>query len=571
VRIALCTSFVALFVLACSARPQLMLGNDCEFTTQCPAPLVCRLGHCRDECRDNRDCRLGLVCLRDENGLGACELPVQDRCVLTSDCDMPLVCVMGRCSEACLTDVDCPAGAECVADGMGGTGCRDMSTMTECMLNSDCTAPLICAPDHRCHEQCHTDRDCRDGLVCDTTMMPTVCAPPHDAGPPSDGGADAGTDTGLDAAMVDTGVDGGMAVMTGPSPIPLLVAGEEDVCATLAGQLRCWGAGTSGQIGDNGFVDRHVTTPLSLTNVTMLASGSLHTCAYSTTSGLRCWGDGASGQIGDGLMMPRGAPTTVNGALTPTWIAGGASHTCAVSAGNVLCWGSNASGEIGDGSITPRPSPTPTMPLAGTAVEVAARGSATCARLMDGRVQCWGDDRGGQLGVNLTSPMYSTTPLIVSGVSNAVEVVLGSRHACARRVDGVVLCWGNDSQGQLGDSATGGARLVPAPTSAMPPAVELAAAGDHTCARTIDGNVYCWGDNFLGQCGRDPLISPTAGTLRFPQIVPGVSNATELTTGDNHTCARVAAGFVCWGDNTRGQLGDGTINSHFAPMPVGWP
>ncbi len=576
---------LGLLASACAARPELALGNECELATQCAAPLVCRLGHCREECRLNRDCRAGLVCLRDAAGLGACELPEQDRCALSSDCATPLVCLMGHCSEACARDVDCPAGARCVMDTSGGTGCRD-AFMMQCEYNTDCGNVLICAPDRVCREQCHTDRDCRDGLVCDRTMSPTVCVRGvADAGMDAamgDGGApvDATIDVGMsiDAAVDDTGADAGMqtdsgldaAVVTGPAPTPLLVAGQEHNCATLAGQLRCWGAGLAGEIGDGAFANRPNSTPLALTSVTILAAGSLHSCAYSTTSGLRCWGEGSSGQIGDGFTMRRGVPTVVPGVASPAWISAGSTHTCAVTGGNVVCWGSNASGEIGDGTTMPRPSPTPTRPLAAMAVEVAARGQSTCVRLADGRVQCWGDGSGGQLGVDLAvAPMYSTMPLLVAGVSNAVEIVLGSQHACARRVDGVVLCWGNNAIAQLGDG-TLTTRVVPMPTAAMPPAVELAAAGDHTCARTTAGDVYCWGDNFLGQCGRDPLASPTSGTLRLPMMVPGVSGATELTTGDNHTCARVAAGFVCWGENTKGQLGDGTMGSHYMPAPVGW-
>lgn len=467
-----------------------------------------------------------------------------------------------------MTDVDCPAGASCVHDDAGvGIGCRDDSTM-QCEYNTDCAAPRICAPDRICREQCHTNRDCRDGLVCDLSMTISVCVPPQRDGGVDAAPGDASSDAGIDA-MSDANVDAAV-IMTGPAPIPLLVAGQEHTCATLAGQLRCWGAGTEGEIGDGAFADRHASTPLTLASVTMLAAGSLHGCAYSTTSGFRCWGQGTSGQIGDGAMAARGVPTPVNGALVPTWISAGSTHTCAVVAGSVRCWGSNGSGELGDGTTMPRNTPTPTLALAGTAVEVTARGSSTCARLSDGRVQCWGDDRGGQLGVDLGGTMISMMPLLVGGVSNAEEIVLGSQHACARRNDGVVLCWGNDGIGQLGDGGTG-ARVTPAPTAAMPPAVELAAAGDHTCARAIDGDVYCWGDNFLGQCGVDPLASPTSGTLRSPVRVVGVSGATELTTGDNHTCARTAAGFVCWGENNRGQLGDGTINSHFAPGAVGWP
>ncbi|MFO0684248.1 MAG: hypothetical protein U0234_19500 [Sandaracinus sp.] len=558
---------------ACASRPQLTIGSECELSTQCASPYVCRLGHCREECRVNRDCGAALVCLRDMDGLGACELPDVDSCVLTSDCAAGLVCLMGHCSEPCHADVDCPAGAMCVND----MGCRD-GAMVECELNTDCVAPLICAPDRLCREQCHTDRDCRDGLVCDRGMSPAVCATARtDAGVDAAVG-DAGAD---DAAIPDGGLDGGTAMLdagphdggvtTGLAPIPLLALGSDHSCATRAsdGQLRCWGANSTGQLGDASVMARYVATSVfgSPTGVTMLAAGVGHSCGVTST-GLVCWGDGTSGQLGDGSMGARARPGPVSGSLAPSWLAAGHAHTCAVVAGAVRCWGDNTSGQLGDGSTTLRNVPTATLALPATAVQVEARGDWSCAVLADGRVACWGDDRSGQLGVDIPTTMYSAMPLLIGGLDNVVEVALGSSHGCARRGDGVVLCWGRGSNGQLGDGSTGATvHLVPAPTSAMPAAVELAAAGDHTCARTVAGEVYCWGDNFSGACGQDGFVTPT---IRAPARVTGVSGALEIAMGDSHTCARVAAGIVCWGDNPSGQLGDNTTSPHFAPAAVTW-
>jgi alpha-tubulin suppressor-like RCC1 family protein len=103
-------------------------------------------------------------------------------------------------------------------------------------------------------------------------------------------------------------------------------------------------------------------------------------------------------------------------------------------------------------------------------------------------------------------------------------------------------------------------------------AVELAAGLGHVCARIDDGTVYCWGNNMTGQCGRDPLAGAMANRVRTPMAVPGISGATELAAGDAFTCARVAGGFRCWGENTNGQLGNGTMMNNYMPQAVlGWP
>lgn len=547
---------LAIALTACAERPRFELGTECELATECAAPLVCRLGRCRDECRGDRDCRAGLVCLR-EDGLGACELEGES-CVLSSDCTEPLVCLMGRCTNECVMDVDCPSGARCVEDPSGGRGCRDVSMM-ECQHHSQCGPIEICAPDDRCREQCITDRDCRDGTVCVGMEGERVCAfpTPTDAGVPSD--ADAPVDGGP--------IDGGMTVV-GPSPTPMLVAGERHTCASVGAEVRCWGDNGSGQLADGTATGTSQVPRVipALSGATILAAGARHGCAW--TGGLRCWGLNASGQVGDGTIVQRAAPVAISGVGSATWLAAAAHHTCAVdAAGQVLCWGGNADGQLGDGSMTERRAPTATQTLAASAVEVTTRSTHSCARLGDGRVQCWGNNRNGQLG----HPTATTlpTPTLVGGVSDAVEVLAGSTFTCARRSDGAVLCWGSNGLGQLGDG-TGVARSTPAVVPGLPPIVELATGADHVCARTEDGRVFCWGNNLFGEGGQDPLVF-MRDRLLSPMLVAGISGATELAAGDLHTCARVAGGFRCWGANMSGQLGDGTTSESWTPVVVSWP
>ena len=243
-----------LLALGCAQRPVFTPGTDCELNSQCAAQLVCRLGRCRVECRSVRDCPVGLECVYDESGLGACQIEDERECALGSDCPTPLVCRFGRCTNACETDRDCPPGARCREDADGTRGCRDDADV-ECALNSDCATPYICAVDGRCREQCREDRDCRDGLVCEDAMEPAVCVRP---GGPVDGGVDASLpgDAGVDpdgGPPPDSGVmtDGGMMTTVGP---PLLGVGSFHACAApTPGDVRCWGDNTFGQLGVGSF------------------------------------------------------------------------------------------------------------------------------------------------------------------------------------------------------------------------------------------------------------------------------------------------------------------------------
>lgn len=554
---------LALLLGGCAERPRFELGTECELTTQCAAPFVCRLGRCREECRSSRDCRPGLQCLRDE-GLGACAVDEEGRCALSSDCvDPSLVCVMGQCANACDSDVDCPPGELCIDEPGAASGCRDPS-MDECTrYDSECPEPYICAPDGRCREQCIGDRDCRDGTVCDTSMTPTVCVPPTML----DGGVPIDATMPVDATMP---TDGGMTVVTPPAPPPLLYAGYQHTCAVQTGQLRCWGDNARGQIGDGTIVDRPLPTIVSaLSGTTLVATGSDHTCAYAS-AGLHCWGENVAGQVGDGsAATSRTSPTAIAG-LAPTSIAAARDHSCAVVGSVVHCWGDNAVGQLGDGTTTQRRAPAPVIGLAATPAEIALRGRHTCARLGDGRVQCWGENAYGQLGNGASTSAPTPAPQLATGVAGAVEVVAGSSMTCARRGDGSVLCWGDGTFYQLGDGTTA-SREVAAPVAGLPPIVELAAGLGHVCARSVDGEVLCWGHNEYGQSGQNPRATPTSNRVRVPTAVAGIAGATELAAGDWHTCARVAAGLRCWGWNSQGQLGDGTTTESWMPVAVGWP
>lgn len=162
---------VALLLAGCS-DPELprALGEQCDLTSDCDAPLVCRLARCRKECATSRDCAAGLDCLLDNDGLGACQLPEETRCDRDSDCPDPLVCTMGECTNRCNCDPemdpcpDCPPGARCIDDEEGARACIDLSE--SCVYGSECPNGQVCATDQRCRPECRVDEDCRYGTRC---------------------------------------------------------------------------------------------------------------------------------------------------------------------------------------------------------------------------------------------------------------------------------------------------------------------------------------------------------------------------------------------------------------------
>jgi alpha-tubulin suppressor-like RCC1 family protein len=134
-----------------------------------------------------------------------------------------------------------------------------------------------------------------------------------------------------------------------------------------------------------------------------------------------------------------------------TAVAAGGWHTCGkTNTGGVKCWGYNGDGELGDGTWITRTLPVDVQGLASGVTVLTAGHKHTCVRLNDGGVKCWGENSQGQLGNNTTA--NANEPLYVSGLfSGITTVTAGANHACALTSDARLKCWGDNEFGQLGD------------------------------------------------------------------------------------------------------------------------
>src|SRR5207248_6660775 len=137
-----------------------------------------------------------------------------------------------------------------------------------------------------------------------------------------------------------------------------------------------------------------------------------------------------------------------------------------------------------------------------------------------------------------------------------------SSHTCSVRQDGTLQCWGNNSDGQIGNGSVGGIQPAPVSVSGINnvrvlTSVVAGAAGQlHTCAVLLNGIVACWGKNGDGQLGVSsaPLQQPV------PVAIPSniINTAMSITAGEFHTCALLVDGTMrCWGLARDGQLGIG--------------
>lgn len=380
-----------------------------------------------------------------------------------------------------------------------------------------------------------------------------------------------------------------------------VAAGEEHSCAALAdGSAWCWGENRKGQLGDGTTTDRTAATRVAgaggtgfLEGVVGITAGREHTCARLADGSAYCWGENSNGQLGDGGKRDADVPVRVAGIWGWGSLSGvtsmdaGRDHTCALlDDATLACWGDNRKGQLGDGSWSDRSEPVRVAAASGwgslgSVAQFNTGQQHTCAALADGTAWCWGEGGRHRLGNGSTSDRNLPTQVRGPGGSGTASgvawVTAGDQHSCAVHTSGSVWCWGRNDQGQLGiGEGTAGierypVRVVGVGGSGLLGGVAAVGAGqDHTCALHDDGAVTCWGQNTYGQVGDGSTVQRWS-----PEWVAGpggtgvLEGAFDLSVDWNHACAALPGGEVwCWGRNDHGQLGDGTQTHRSEPVQV---
>jgi hypothetical protein len=275
-----------------------------------------------------------------------------------------------------------------------------------------------------------------------------------------------------------------------------------------------------------------------------IAIGTQSGCVVVSGGQVRCWGYNA------GSTSPMAAPVDQVRLSTVTQVTPGISVSCARrTTGALPCWGS---GYLGGPTLG-----APGSGLAGV-VQADTNGQMTCAVLGSGQVRCWGN---GILGNGTQAASF--TPVTVTGITDAVEIAVGPEVACARRSGGTVVCWGQDNVGELGNGADTGARLTPVAVVGITDATQISLGTYTGCARLATGGARCWGLNSDGQAGD----GTTQQVRAAPVDVAGLTGVVMVRTGGDHACAALTSGAVkCWGANSAGQIGDGSVTRRLTPV-----
>jgi len=321
-----------------------------------------------------------------------------------------------------------------------------------------------------------------------------------------------------------------------------VTGGEGHTCAILDDDsVKCWGRNDFGQLGldDTNFRgglpgtmgDALPAVELG-EKARAISAGHYHTCAILESGNVKCWGDGTSGKLGLGSSDNWGDKMGDMAKLPYVYLSPGhkaisvmanVEHTCVVQDDFVIrCWGAGANGRLGQGNVMDYGGKAGEeggvivdvgMDKAPVALSVG-RGYNACVRLRDGRLTCWGEDQYCQLGYGIANDigdepgeMGNALPTVNLGAGRMVlESALGLRQQCDLLSGGIVRCWGDNTDGQLGSemlipcTSVGDARTAVDLGSGVE-AKHLSIGASHACVILTNGRVKCWGWNEIGQLG----------------------------------------------------------------------
>lgn len=587
-------------------------GGSCIPAADCGSRVLCdgrcvdiatdsaHCGSCNAPCGLTEQCQAGTCTCRagwESCGGGSCDTNTSASTSHCGACNAP--CQAGEICQAGVCG--CPANkADC--DGNPNTFC-ETSLLTDAAHCGACGA--ACAANEFCVDGACFARPAI-GL---SKFDQMACAVASDGslkcwGDARDGALGDGTDSPSAYARYEpqdvVGLDGS-------DPVVDVNIGQTNACAvTASGAAWCWGSSnTYGELGCGACTQSG--TPQQVTGIDGISAsaltvhhGWLHVCALLADGTVACWGDNNYGQLGNGTTTDSNIPIVVPGLSGVIKLDEGLYSACALLDTNAIsCWGRGYTGILGNGGSADTLSPTLVVGLDGTQAEVivdiAVGSSHACALLDTQEIRCWGDNERRQIGdATGTRRLEPVEASQVTGLGDYVALEAGEDTTCVWNTDGSVLCWGYSNNCSIQDSDTRSGVFRPVPLAEPPGGrVDLTFGKSQVCGHDPTGTLFCHGTNTYGVAGQrhwsrypQPIehlstdivamdLTTTGGCLIdsagdvfcwgnndsyratttvtsqsvAPVVqVPGVANATRVTTSPEHSCALLASGAVwCWG------------------------
>ncbi len=363
-------------------------------------------------------------------------------------------------------------------------------------------------------------------------------------------------------------------------------AGSALACAVGSGAAYCWGAGGNGQLGNNATPATQ-TTPvavytggaLSGVTVTDIGAGNLHACALGSNGAAYCWGYNGFGELGNSSNSQSQVPVavTTSGALSGVSLVGltggGNNFMCAQSStGQAYCWGYGSNGQLGNNLGTSSNVPvavTTSGALYGTALASLTTGfDHACALSLSGAAYCWGDDGGGELGNNGTSPSSVPVAAYTGGLLSGVtlrQISGGELFTCAQDTTPYDYCWGGGSSGQLGNNTTSSQSTVAVYVAPQAPTGLGATMGASTAAVSWTAPAFTNSGTITGY-----TATATPGTLTCTTTGATSCTISGLTGGVTYTITVTVTASPTGSATSSSITGTTTALQMAAPASLTW-
>lgn len=254
---------------------------------------------------------------------------------------------------------------------------------------------------------------------------------------------------------VRTIIDDDIGNYTAITELTTNAKGSANCAITNTGAIKCWGDNTKAFLGTTSSAEYLTTATAFRTHVFKSVSiGQLAACGLTTENELACWVSNQYDQVGDGSGGTNYSPVFIDLGTKYTMVTSGYTHSCGITTGGVLkCWGANASYDLGDGTNVQKNSPT--IIDSGVSYQKVSIGyTSACAITTANKLRCWGANSAGQVGDGTT--VTKSTPVEVDSASDYQFVFVSRQYnsVCAITTAGVLKCWGQNTNRNLGDGTT---------------------------------------------------------------------------------------------------------------------
>lgn len=344
-----------------------------------------------------------------------------------------------------------------------------------------------------------------------------------------------------------------------------------DIRPTNNFPLYGWGDNTQRQLG-NSYIVTNTSSPVPVQDqsqdwIQIDSKIADHNLAIKYDGTLWAWGRNDLGQCGTGDNTSyKETPILVANTFTD-WIqasVGGLVSGGVRSNGSIWMWGLNTSGQLGDNTTISRNSPVSVFTQFNDWTTIATGGFHTLGLRANGTLWAWGRNDNSQLG-DSTTQNRSQPIQEFRAFSNWTKISAGQNHSLAIRTDGTLWSWGLGSNGRLGNNDTVNNTIATQIAGTWTIWTELSAGQSHSTGILSNGLLLSWGENINGKLGDNTTANRSSPVI----AVGGITSWSGVSAGTNHTVALTADGKTyTWGQNTDGRLGNITTTNRSSPTLV---